>query len=157
MDTKDRHILELLQHDVTLSLQAIADQVGLSPTPCWRRIQKLEASGVIRAKVALLDKQKLNVGVTVFASVRTSRHSADWLEQFKHLIATIPEIIEAHRMSGAYDYLLHIVVPDIDAYDRVYKQLISHLEFTDVSSAFSMETMKTTTALPTDYVNHAAK
>lgn len=152
MDTKDRHILQLLQQDVTLSLQTIAEQVGLSATPCWRRIQKLEDAGYIREKVALLDREKLNLGVTVFASVRTSQHSGEWLEEFKLLIREIPEIIEAHRMSGAYDYLLHIVVPDIKAYDTVYKRLIERLEFTDVSSAFSMETMKNTTVLPTDYL-----
>jgi len=152
MDAIDKQILQLLQQDVTQSLQAIAEQVNLSTTPCWRRIQKLEQSGVIQAKVALLNRDKLNLGVTVFASVRTSHHSNRWLEEFKQLIAEIPEVVEAHRMSGAYDYLLHIVVPDIKAYDRVYKRLISCLEFTDVSSAFSMETMKATTLLPTDYV-----
>lgn len=152
MDAIDRHILQLLQRDITLSLQEIADRVGLSSTPCWRRIQKLENSGVIREKVALLDRDKLNLGVAVFASIRTSHHSSRWLEDFKKLIAEIPEIVEAHRMSGAYDYLLHIVVPDIKAYDQVYKKLIHSLEFTDVNSAFSMETMKATTVLPTDYV-----
>lgn len=152
MDAKDRHILELLQADVTLSLQDIADRVGLSSTPCWRRIQKLEASGIIQRKVALLNREKLNLGVVVFASVRTAQHSSEWLLAFKELIAEIPEIIQAHRMSGTYDYLLHIVVPDIKAYDHVYKKLINQLEFTDISSAFSMEEMKTTTALPTDYI-----
>lgn len=150
IDNKDRLILSLLQRDVTLPLQAIAQRVGLSPTPCWRRIQKLEKNGVIRAKVALLDKQQLNLGVTVFVSIKTASHSQAWLECFKQVIADIPEIIEAHRMSGEVDYLLQVVVSDINRYDIIYKQLIEHLDFTDISSAFAMEALKATTELPTD-------
>jgi Lrp/AsnC family transcriptional regulator len=152
LDTKDKLILELLQRDASLSVQTIAERVDLSSTPCWRRIQRLEAVGVIRKKVALLDRRQLNLGVTVFVSVRTSQHNSHWLATFKQVIADIPEIIEAHRMSGDTDYLLHLVLPDIQSYDKVYQKLIEKLDFTDVSSAFSMETMKVTTALPTDYV-----
>lgn len=151
LDSKDRLILSLLQRDVTLGLQTIAQRVGLSPTPCWRRIQKLEQNGVIRAKVALLDKTQLNLGVTVFVSIKTSSHSQAWLDRFKQLLSEIPEIIEAHRLSGNVDYLLQIVVPDIDRYDVIYKKLIEHLDFADISSAFAMETFKKTTELPTDY------
>ncbi|CAG9296017.1 AsnC family transcriptional regulator [Celerinatantimonas diazotrophica] len=151
LDTKDRLILSILQRDVTLGLQTIAQRVGLSPTPCWRRIQKLEQNGVIRAKVALLDKTQLNLGVTVFVSIKTSSHSQAWLDRFKQLLSDIPEIIEAHRLSGNVDYLLQIVVPDIDRYDVIYKKLIEHLDFADISSAFAMETFKKTTELPTDY------
>ncbi|CAG8998533.1 MAG: DNA-binding transcriptional activator DecR [Candidatus Celerinatantimonas neptuna] len=153
LDSKDRLILTLLQRDVTLPLQTIAERVGLSQTPCWRRIQKLEQQGFIRKKVALLDREKLNLGVTVFVAVKTGSHSRNWLSQFKKVVADIPEIIEAHRMSGDIDYLLQVVVTDINSYDRIYNQLIEKLEFSDISSAFAMETLKTTTELPTDYLS----
>lgn len=152
MDGKDRRILELLQQDAMLSAAEIAEQVGLTTTPCWRRIQKLEEQGYIRKRVALLDRQKLNVGITVFVGVRTSRHSDEWLERFSEAVARMPEIVEAHRLSGDTDYMLRIVVPDIAEYDRVYQMLIRELEFLDVSSSFSMEELKSTTAIP---VKHA--
>ncbi len=152
LSQKDRLILELLQQDATLPVAEIADRVGLSTTPCWRRIQKLEKLGVIRGKVALLDRESLNLGVAVFASIKASRHDSSWLRRFKGVIQQIPEIIEAHRMSGETDYLLHIVVPSIKEYDLVYQALIENLEFADISSAFSMETLKTTTSLPTKYL-----
>ncbi|MFM2485811.1 Lrp/AsnC family transcriptional regulator [Celerinatantimonas yamalensis] len=151
LDSKDRLILSLLQRDATLPLQTIAERVGLSATPCWRRIQKLEQSGVIRAKVALLDRGQLNLGVTVFVSIKTSSHTQSWLNRFKQLVNDIPEIIEAHRMSGDTDYQLQVVVPDIERYDCIYKKLIEQLDFADISSAFAMETLKATTQLPTDY------
>jgi Lrp/AsnC family transcriptional regulator len=129
----------------------IAASVGLSTTPCWRRIQKLEEEGYIRKRVALLDRKKLNVGVTVFVGVKATRHAVDWLDGFKKAVDSIPEIVEAYRLSGEVDYLLKVVVPDISAYDGVYKRLIEKLEFSDVSSSFAMEDMKFTTALPLKY------
>lgn len=129
----------------------IARRVGLSSTPCWRRIQKLEEAKVIRARVALLDRQQLNVGVTVFVSVRTNQHSVAWLEKFAAAVADLPEVVEFYRMSGEIDYLLRVVVPDIAAYDRLYKKLIAKIELSDVSSSFAMEQIKSTTALPLDY------
>ena len=129
----------------------IAERIGLSTTPCWRRIQKLEAEGVIRRRVALLDPAALNVPVSVFVAIRTSRHSAEWLEQFRNALDGIPEVVEAYRMSGEVDYLLRVVVPDIAGYDAVYKRLIERIELADVTSSFSMEEMKHTTALPLDY------
>ncbi|MCP3869133.1 MAG: Lrp/AsnC family transcriptional regulator [Gammaproteobacteria bacterium] len=152
LNKKDQVILELLQRDATLPISEIAAEVGLSTTPCWRRIHKLEQAGFIKGRVALLNRQKLNLGVTVFAAVKASRHHHQWLDRFRSLISEIPEIIEAHRMSGDTDYLLHIVVPSIQEYDQVYQRLIENLEFADISSAFSMETMKTTTSLPTKYL-----
>lgn len=148
MDTKNRRILELLQQDAMLSAAEIADEVGLTTTPCWRRIQKLEEQGYISGRVALLNPRKLNVGTTVFVAIRTSRHSDDWLQRFTNAVSSMPEIVEAHRLSGDTDYLLRIVVPDIHEYDRVYQKLIRELEFLDVSSSFSMEELKSTTALP---------
>lgn len=151
LDGIDRKILSCLQEDATLSLETIAGRVGLSPSPCWRRIQKLEQAGIVVKRVALLDPDKLNVGVTVFVMVRTSRHEADWAERFCAAVAKIPEVVELWRMSGQVDYLLRVVVPDIAAYDRVYKRLITVADLFDVSSSFAMERIKNTTALPLDY------
>jgi Lrp/AsnC family transcriptional regulator len=152
MDRKDRRILELLQQDAMLTASELAEQVGLTTTPCWRRIQKLEEQGYIKGRVALLDRTKMNVGTTVFVAVRTSRHSDEWLQRFTDAVNTMPEILEAHRLSGDTDYMLRIVVPDINEYDRVYQKLIRELEFLDISSSFSMEELKSTTAVP---VKHA--
>ncbi|WP_353194599.1 Lrp/AsnC family transcriptional regulator [Pusillimonas noertemannii] len=152
MDKLDRHILEQLQADCSLPINDLAERVGLSPTACWRRVQKLEERGVIRARVALLDGARLNVGVTVFVAVRTSRHDARWLEQFHAAVSTIPEVVELYRMSGDTDYLMRVVVPDVAAYDQVYKRLIRMAELADVSSSFAMEQIKYTTALPLDYL-----
>ncbi len=152
MDAKDRKILSLLQENAMYTAAELGEQVGLSTTPCWRRVQRLEQEGYIRQRVALLDHAKLNVGVTVFVAVRTSRHSGDWLERFRRAIATTPEIVEAHRLSGDVDYLLRVVVPSIDGWDAVYRRLIEAVEFSDVSSSFSMEQLKFTTAIPVDHV-----
>lgn len=152
MDDKDKKILTLLQEDAMMPVAEVASHVGLSTTPCWRRIQKLEEEGVIRKRVALLDRHKLNVGVTVFVAVKTRHHVTDWLDKFKAALASIPEVVEAYRLSGDIDYLLRIVVPDIEAYDGVYKNLIEMVEFSDVSSSFAMEDMKFTTALPVKYI-----
>jgi Lrp/AsnC family transcriptional regulator len=151
LDAKDLRILEILQQDALTPVADIAERIGLSTTPCWRRIQKLEDEGVIRRRVALLDPKALNVPVSVFVAVRTSRHSAEWLEQFRQALEGIPEVVEAYRMSGEIDYLLRVVVPDIAGYDAVYKRLIERIELADVTSSFSMEEMKHTTALPLDY------
>ena len=152
MDSKNKRILELLQQNAMLSAAELAEEVGLTTTPCWRRIQKLEEQGYIKGRVALLDPQKLNVGTTVFVAIRTSRHSDDWLRRFNEALQSMTEIVEAHRLSGDTDYLLRIVVPDIREYDRVYQKLIRELEFLDVSSSFSMEELKFTTTVP---VKHA--
>lgn len=151
MDKLDKKILSLLQKDATLTAQDIADRVGLSKAPCWRRIQRLQESGVIRQTVALLDARKLHVGTTVFVTIKAASHSAGWFERFVKVVRDMPEVTELHRMSGDVDYLLRVVVPDIEAYDRVYKKLIASLEMLDVSASFSLETIKSTTALPLDY------
>lgn len=151
LDAFDRRILALLQQDASLPIAEIAERVGLSPSPCWRRIQKLEEEGYIRGRVALLDPAKLNVGVTVFVSIRTSQHNPKWLESFAKAVVGIPEVMDVYRMSGEVDYLLRLVVPDIAAYDRVYKKLIAAVDLYDVSSGFAMEVLKSTTALPVDY------
>ena len=152
MDEIDKKILRSLQQDSSLSISEIARRVGLSSTPCWRRIQNLEAKGIIKARVALLDPGKLNLGTTVFVAVRTNQHNQEWLERFKAAVADIDEVVEFHRMSGDVDYLLKVVVPDIPAYDAIYKRLIRKIELSDVSSSFSMEMIKSSTVLPLDYV-----
>ena len=151
MDKLDRKILELLQKDADLTAAEIADRVGLSKAPCWRRIQRLRETGVIRRTVALLDAQALNVGTTVFVTIKAPSHSAGWFERFSKVVRDLPEVTELHRMSGDVDYLLRVVVPDIAGYDAVYKRLIAALELLDVSASFSLETLKETTALPLHY------
>ena len=152
MDATDRQILDLLQRDATMPLAEIARKVGLSSTPCWRRIQKLEEAKVIRGRVALLDSRKINAGVNVFVSIRTRQHNAAWLEKFSDIVNNMPEVVEFYRMSGEIDYLLRVAVPDIAAYDAFYKRLIADIDLDDVSSSFAMEQIKYTTALPLDYV-----
>lgn len=151
MDQIDRRILKLLQRNTGHSLAEVAERIGLSTTPCWRRIQNLEAQGVIRKRVALLDRRKLNVGVTVFVRIKTSQHDIAWLNSFAKAVEDMEEIVEVYRMSGEIDYLLRVVVPDVEAYDVIYKRLIEAVPMSDVSSNFAMEEIKWTTALPLAY------
>lgn len=151
LDDIDRKILNLLQTDATIPVATIAERVGLSTSPCWRRIQKLEEDGIIRARVAVLDPDRLNVGVTVFVAVKTSQHDLGWLERFAAAVRDFPEVVEFYRMSGDIDYLMRVVVPDIAAYDALYKRLIQRVTLSDVSSSFAMETIKYTTAIPVTY------
>ncbi len=151
MDAFDRKILTLLQENAAMPVADIADAVGLSTTPCWRRIRNLEEAGGIRRRVAVLDPAKINAGVTVFVGVKAGRHAADWLDTFARAVQEIEEVTEVYRLSGEIDYLLKIVVPDIAAYDDVYKRLIKKADFADVSSFFAMEEIKSTTALPLRY------
>jgi len=151
MDRIDRKILEHVQADATLSVADVAEKVGLSSTPCWRRIQKLERSGVIRKRVALLDRASLNLGVDVFVAIKTNQHNAAWLDSFASVVTEFPEVVEFYRMSGDIDYLMRVVVPDIPAYDAFYKRLIQQADIYDVSSSFAMEQLKYTTALPLQY------
>ena len=151
MDGFDRKILNCLQRDAAMPLSEIAEQVGLSSTPCWRRVQNLEKAGIIAGRVAILDPAKLNVGVTVFVAVKTGQHSKEWLEAFARHVDSIEEVMEFYRMSGDVDYMLRVVVPDIAAYDAVYKRLIGIGGLSDVSSTFAMERIKYTTALPLNY------
>ncbi|HEX7689937.1 MAG TPA: Lrp/AsnC family transcriptional regulator [Burkholderiaceae bacterium] len=153
LDALDVKILNLLQANAELQMSEIAEQVGLSSTPCWRRIQRMKDAGVITKQVCLLDAKKVNVGVTVFVSVRTSVHTDDWFRQFHATVQAIPEVVEFYRMSGDVDYLLRVVVPDIAAYDSVYKRLIAGTNLADVSSSFAMEELKLTTALPLSYAS----
>ena len=149
LDTIDWAILGVLQADTALPVHEVGERVGLSSNACWRRIKRLEDSGVISRRVALLDPEKLGLNTTVFVAVRTQRHDPAWLEEFSRGVAEIDEISECHRMAGEVDYLLKIVVSDIAHYDRIYRKLIARVpDLADVSSSFSMEKLKATTALP---------
>lgn len=148
IDSTDKQILDLLQKDATLSVQDIADKINLTVSPCWRRIQNLENNGIIERRVALLNREKLQLGIDVFVFIRTRDHNDEWLQIFSDTLDELPEVSEAYRMSGDVDYLLRVVVKDIKAYDLFYKRLVSKVKFADVSSSFAMERMKYTTALP---------
>ncbi len=152
VDKKDRAILAALQSDATMTVGDIADQIGLSKSACWRRIQALEDAGVISARVTLLDQEKLGLDLTVYARIRTHEHTQQWFNRFYAMVTTMPNVMEVHRLSGDVDYLLRAVVPDMRSYDDMYKQMISQVDLFDVSSSFSMETIKYTTALPLDYL-----
>ncbi len=148
LDKTDVAILNIIQQDTSLPIADIARRVGLSVTPCWRRIQRLEERGVIRRRVALLDSEKIGAGVSVFVAVRTNEHNAQWLQHFSTVVKAMPEVVEFYRMSGDVDYLLRVVVGDMGEYDEFYKRLISKVKLTDVSSSFAMEQIKYTTVLP---------
>ncbi|BAT59195.1 leucine-responsive regulatory protein [Variibacter gotjawalensis] len=148
MDATDRKILAVLQADASLSVAEIGNRVGLSTTPCWKRIQRLEADGVITQRVALVDPEKVGWGVTVFVAIETGDHSGEWLENFATLVSAMPEVVEFWRMSGDVDYMLRVVVPDIKSYDAFYRKLIAGAKLKNVTSRFAMERVKFTTALP---------
>jgi Lrp/AsnC family transcriptional regulator len=148
MDAIDRKILAVLQKDASLSVAEIGNRVGLSSTPCWKRIQRLEADGVIQRRVAVVDQDKLGLGVTVFVSIETGDHSEDWLKRFAEVVAALPEVMEFYRMAGDVDYMLRVVVPDIPGYDAFYKRLIATVPLKNVTSRFAMEKIKSTTELP---------
>ncbi len=152
MDRVDKMILGLIQEDATLPVADIAKRVGLSTTPCWRRIQKMEEDRVIERRVAVLNPERVNCGVTVFVSITTDKHNHEWLKRFAEVIAKLPEVVGFYRMSGQVDYLLKVMVPDISAYDAFYKKLVSEIDIEDVSSAFAMERIKDTTQLPLGYL-----
>lgn len=152
LDRFDHRILQQLQTNDDISTADLADQIGLSTNACWRRIKRLEESGIIRRRVALLDERALGLKLTVFVSVKTNEHNDQWLKKFANGVKDIPEVVEFYRMSGDTDYLLKVVVQDIDDYDRVYKKLIGVAPMHDVSSSFAMERIKSSTALPLDHL-----
>ncbi|MEO4045024.1 Lrp/AsnC family transcriptional regulator [Hoeflea sp. CAU 1731] len=151
IDDIDKKILGLLQKDCTLPATEIASRVGLSATPCWRRIQKLEEEKFIRSRVALLDSVKLNVDVTAFIAVRTNQHNRAWLDKFEKAVSGMDEVVDFFRLSGDIDYLIRVALPNIKAYDAFYKRLIEKVDMSDVNCMFAMETIKSTTELPLHY------
>jgi Lrp/AsnC family transcriptional regulator len=151
IDAIDKRLLAALQRDAGRSLEALAEDIGLSRNTCWRRVARLEEEGVIARRVALVDPAKINLGLPVFVVVRTSRHNADATEALRRAVLEIPEIVGAYRTAGEIDYILHARVPDVAAYDRLYKKLIARLDMSDVSASFVMEEIKTVTELPLDF------
>lgn len=150
LDLIDRKIVAELMRDATLPIAQIADKAGLSQTPCWKRIQKLEASGVLTGRVALADPTKLGFGLTVFVGIEAPDHSAEWRDAFSAATDSIPEIMEVYRMAGEIDYLLRVAVADMMAFDQLYKRLTDAVPIKNVTSHFAMERMKFTTAYPVD-------
>ena len=148
LDAIDRKILMVLQEDASLSVAEIGDRVGLSSTPCWKRIQRLEADGIIQKRVALVDQDRIGLGITVFVSIETDDHSQDWLDRFAKVVGAMPEVMEFYRMAGDVDYMLRVVVADMASYDVFYKKLIGAVSLKNVTSRFAMEKIKSVTVLP---------
>nr|CAD6412346.1 Lrp/AsnC family transcriptional regulator [Rhizobium sp. Q54] len=151
LDERDRKILDLLQGNATLPVADVAGQVSLSPSACSRRIQRLEEAGYIRSRIAVLDRDRIGVPTTVFALIKTAHHSDDWIENFRKAISDIGEIVEAHRLTGSYDYILKVVLPRVEHYDIVYRRMVKRIELFDVSAFISMEVLKSGESLPVDY------
>lgn len=147
-DETDRKILRALQEDAVISMDALSEKVSLSRNACWRRVKQLEDSGVIRARVALIDPDAVNLGLSVFVLIRTNEHAPDWLRKFESAVKTMPEIVGAHRMSGDLDYVLRVRVSDVRDYDRFYQRLISQVPVAEISASFVMDDIKDTTFLP---------
>jgi len=151
IDKIDRRLLALLQEDCTLSLQALADAVNLTTTPCWKRLKRLEDEGILLGRVALLDAEKLGLGLTAFVLIKTQHHSSEWYCRFVTEVTQMPEVLGFWRMAGEYDYLLRVQVADMKRYDDFYKRLVNSVPgLTDVTSSFAMEQIKYTTALPVE-------
>lgn len=151
LDDRDHLLLQLLQEDADRSVADLAERAALSPSACSRRIQRLRDEGYIARRVALLDRRRVNLPTTIFALVKTSRHAGAWLAEFRAALEAIPEIVEVHRLTGNYDYILKIVLPDVEHYDTIYKRLVDRVELFDLSAYISMEIVKSQTAVPTRY------
>lgn len=151
LDSRDHAILGILQDDAETPVTAIAEKVSLSVSACSRRLQRLKDDGYVARQVALLDRRRIGLPMTVFVIVRTSRHTAEWLERFRGAIAAVPEIVEAHRLTGNVDYIVKIACRDVEHYDVIYKRLVNSLEFSEVSAYISMEVLKSETRLPTHF------
>jgi len=152
IDTIDKAILAMLQNSADRPVAEIAEQIGLTVTPCWRRIQKLEEKGIISRRVALLQAKHLGLAMTVFVQVKAGRHDGKWLASFAKHAASFDEVVECYRMSGEYDYLLKVLVTDMDCFDHFYKRLVNGIEFSDVTSSFAMEQIKYTTSVPLNHI-----
>jgi Lrp/AsnC family transcriptional regulator len=151
LDERDRKILSLLQEDASLSVGDLADKVSLSISACSRRIQRLEETGYVARRIAVLDRDRMGVPTTVFALIKTAHHSDDWIDIFRKVVADIPEIVEAHRLTGNYDYILKVVLPRVEHYDVIYKQIVRKVELFDVSASISMEILKSGMSVPVEY------
>lgn len=153
LDERDRRLLRRLQEDASVAVCELAAEVSLSVSACSRRVQRLEAEGYVVGRRAVLDRRKMGVPTTVFALVRTARHSPEWMETFRRAVADIPEIVEAHRLTGNFDYILKVALPSVEDYDSVYKRLVRKVELFDVSASISMETLKAGDLVPVNYAD----
>ena len=151
LDDRDRKLLALLQQDASVAVGELAERVNLSLSACSRRIQRLEEAGYIARRIVVLDRERMGVPTTVFALIKTAHHSDEWIETFRRAISDIPEIVEAHRLTGNHDYIVKVVLPRVEHYDVVYKQIVRKVELFDVSASISMEILKSGTAVPVDY------
>ncbi|MEX0760574.1 MAG: Lrp/AsnC family transcriptional regulator [Tistlia sp.] len=151
LDQTDRKLLDAIQKDATRTLAELSESVGLSRNACWTRLKRLEEAGYVKGRRALLNREKLNLGLMVFVSIRTDIHSRAWAEDFRQAVADLPEIVGVYRTAGETDYLIQAVVPDVAAYDALYQRLTARLTLSDVSGAFVMEEIKATSELPLDY------
>ncbi|AEH62747.1 AsnC family transcriptional regulator [Zymomonas mobilis] len=152
IDYRDRHILSLLQANAEMPLAEIAERVALSVSACSRRVARLREEGYIKGTIALLDRKKINLPTTIFLLVKTGLHTGNYLEQFHAAVSAIPEIVEVHRLTGNFDYILKLALPNVEYYDVIYKQILKHVAFYDMSAYISMETVKISPALPTNYI-----
>ena len=157
LDSTDRRLLAELQRDATLTVDQLSERLGLSRNACWRRMKLLEERGVITGRVALVDAEKVGLGLSVFVIIRTSHHDPDWLRKFREAVVSFPEIIGVYRMSGDLDYVLRARVADVKAYDRLYQRLIARVPLSDVSASFVMEEIKETTAIPLSALGRGAQ
>ena len=148
MDEVDRKLLGLLQADATVGMSRLAEQVNLSPTPVWKRIQKLEQAGVITGRVALIDPERVGIGLIVFVAIEAHEHTPEWLAAFAAALNAMPEVMDAYRMAGEVDYMLRVAVPDMSEFDAFYKRLIASVPLKNVTSRFAMERLKQTTSYP---------
>ena len=153
LDNRDRRILDLLQANAEMAVNEVADAVALSASACSRRITRLREEGYIMRSVAVLDRKKVGLPTTVFVIVRTGKHEAGWLDQFHAAVSAIPEIVEVHRLTGNFDYILKLVLPNVEHYDVIYRRLVGRIELFDMSAYISMETVKLATGVPTNYID----
>ncbi len=149
LDKIDRALLAMLQQDCTTSLQSLAEAVNLTTTPCWKRLKRLDDAGIIRARVALLDNEKLGLSLTAFVLIKTQHHTSEWYQALVSVVETMPQVLAFYRMAGEYDYLMQVLVADMKSYDLFYKQLVNGVPgLIDVTTSFAMEKIKNTTVLP---------
>lgn len=148
IDSINRRILDELQHDATLSIVELANRVGLSPTPCWKRVQKLDADGFIERRVAVLNPLKVGLGLIAFVDIECESHTAEGLSAFNTAVLAMPEVVALYRLAGSVDFMLQIMVGDMAAYDAFYNRLVAAVTVKKISSRFVLERVKATTVLP---------
>lgn len=151
LDERDRKLLDLLQADAETPVAALAEAINLSVSACSRRVARLKEEGYVARNVALLDRRRLGLPTTIFVLLRTSQHNADWLDDLRAIVADIPEIVEVHRLTGNIDYIMKLVLPNVEHYDIIYKRIVRRISLHDISAYISMETLKSGAAIPTTY------